>query len=137
MAVVIAANWNNFVELISSEPVLTDNFILLVIWSPAIVALTPIVSIIMLTLAVIGVAISEIFAIRSILYHVTNGALVTWVGWTMRPLPKGTAYFSDPTFIIAGGIAAGLIYWAIAGWSAGFWKPVFSQPPLPQTAASR
>jgi choline-glycine betaine transporter len=38
--------------------------------------------------------------------------------------------------MIAAGLAGGLIYWAIAGWSAGFWKPVFSQPPQPQTSAS-
>ena len=23
------------------------------------------------------------------------------------------------------GIAAGFAYWAVAGWSAGFWRPVF------------
>jgi hypothetical protein len=27
--------------------------------------------------------------------------------------------------VIAAGLAGGLAYWAIAGFSAGFWKPVF------------
>jgi hypothetical protein len=25
------------------------------------------------------------------------------------------------------GLAAGVAYWLVAGWSAGFWKPVFDQ----------
>ena len=136
MVVVITANWNDLAELISSKTALTDNFILFAIWGPLILALSPIVSMVMLTLAAIGVAIAEMFAIRSILYHVANGALATWVGWAIRPLPKDLPQFSDPTFVIAGGIAAGLVYWAVAGWSSGFWKPVFSSPPdAPPTAA--
>jgi len=27
----------------------------------------------------------------------------------------------------AAGLAGGFAYWAVAGWSAGFWKPVFRQ----------
>ena len=31
--------------------------------------------------------------------------------------------------IVAGaGIVAGFAYWSIAGWSAGFWKPMFDDP---------
>ena len=30
--------------------------------------------------------------------------------------------------MIAAGLLGGLAYWAIAGWSAGFWKPVFRGP---------
>jgi hypothetical protein len=30
--------------------------------------------------------------------------------------------------VIAAGLAGGLAYWAIAGFSAGFWKPVFHRP---------
>jgi len=32
---------------------------------------------------------------------------------------------NEPLPVIAAGLAGGLAYWAIAGWSAGFWKPVF------------
>jgi hypothetical protein len=37
--------------------------------------------------------------------------------------------------IIAAGLAAGFAYWAIAGWNAGFWKPVFRRSgTVPATA---
>jgi hypothetical protein len=92
----------------------------------------------MLMPAAIGVAISEVFAIRSILFHAANGALASWLGWiVMSEFLKDFEFFKEPTISIGAGIAAGLTYWAIAGWSAGFWKPVFSQPRQPQTAASR
>ena len=32
---------------------------------------------------------------------------------------------NEPLPVIAAGLAGGLAYWAIAGFSAGFWKPVF------------
>ena len=32
------------------------------------------------------------------------------------------------------GLAAGFAYWAIAGWNAGFWKPVFRRPEAPAPA---
>ena len=34
----------------------------------------------------------------------------------------------EPLIAIGAGIVAGFAYWAVAGWSAGFWKPVFTQP---------
>jgi hypothetical protein len=137
IVVVIGANWEGFLKIVSSDPGMPENFFLVVIWGPAIIALTPVVSFVMLTLATIGVVISEVFAIRSILYHVGSGALATWIGWAMmRQFHKDFELFNDPTFLIAGGIAAGLIYWLIAGWSAGFWKPVFSQPLSPPPTAA-
>jgi hypothetical protein len=30
--------------------------------------------------------------------------------------------------VTAAGLAGGFAYWLIAGWSAGFWKPVFRRP---------
>jgi hypothetical protein len=91
--------------------------------------------------ASIGVLISEAFAIRSWMFHAANGAASAWVAWSMF------GYFDDsripmnqPLAIIAAGLAGGFAYWLIAGWSAGFWKPVFRhpQPPaLPLNAASQ
>ena len=88
----------------------------------------------------IGVLISEAFALRSFLFHAANGAVSAWIGWSLF----GTIGDSDiplnrPLAVIAAGLAGGLAYWAIAGWSAGFWKPVFSQGetmPLRAEAAS-
>jgi hypothetical protein len=32
---------------------------------------------------------------------------------------------NNATFVFGAGLAAGFTYWAVAGWSAGFWRPVF------------
>ena len=77
----------------------------------------------------IGVLIAETFAIRSFLFHAGNGAVTAWVTWSMlgyvddRHIPV-----TQPVAVIAAGLAGGLAYWAVAGWSAGFWKPVFGRP---------
>ena len=31
---------------------------------------------------------------------------------------------NQPGAVIAAGLAGGFAYWAIAGWNAGFWKPL-------------
>jgi len=33
--------------------------------------------------------------------------------------------------VFGAGLAGGFAYWAVAGWSAGFWKPVFTRPMRP------
>jgi hypothetical protein len=38
---------------------------------------------------------------------------------------------NEPRYVIAAGLAGGFAYWAVAGWNAGFWKPVFRQRALP------
>jgi hypothetical protein len=76
----------------------------------------------------IGVLIAETFAIRSFLFHAGNGAVTAWVTWSMfgyvddRHIPV-----TQPVAVIAAGLAGGLAYWAVAGWSAGFWKPIFGR----------
>jgi len=78
--------------------------------------------------------IAEAFAIRSWVYHVVCGGLAAWVGLvTLGPLDADYDFSNAPLIIIGSGIAAGFVYWLVAGWSAGFWKPVFgtSQPTPP------
>jgi hypothetical protein len=78
--------------------------------------------------AALGVVISEAFAIRSWMFHVANGALSAWVGSvTMLEATKPYDFYGGPLIVAAAGIAAGFVYWAVAGWSAGFWKPVFAR----------
>jgi hypothetical protein len=33
-------------------------------------------------------------------------------------------FLTEPKILIAAGLLGGLVYWIIAGWTAGFWKPV-------------
>jgi hypothetical protein len=81
--------------------------------------------------ASIGILISEVFAIRSWIFHAANGAASAWAGWHLfgaiddSPLP-----LHEPLHVIAAGIAGGFAYWAVAGFSAGFWLPVFRRPTL-------
>jgi hypothetical protein len=86
----------------------------------------------------IGILISEAFAIRSWIFHALNGAVAGYAGWQMSaPIDQSAVPMNETTFIFGAGLAGGFAYWAIAGWSAGFWKPVFGrgrpslQRPLP------
>jgi hypothetical protein len=45
---------------------------------------------------------------------------------------KPADFYSEPVIVVGAGIVAGFVYWAIAGWTAGFWKPVFAPPPQSQ-----
>jgi hypothetical protein len=86
--------------------------------------------------ASIGILIAEGLAIRSWIFHVLNGVVSMWLGWQFFGDDAGTGTpFDQPTVVIAAGIAAGFAYWAVAGFSAGFYKPVFRSevPPVPAT----
>jgi hypothetical protein len=89
--------------------------------------------------AAIGILISEAFAIRSWIFHAGNGAASAWVGWSLFGyIDDSRIPLNEPLPVVAAGLAGGLAYWAIAGWSAGFWKPVFHPDPvaLPPKMAS-
>jgi hypothetical protein len=76
--------------------------------------------------ASIGILLAEAFAVRSWLYHAGNGAISAWLGWNLFGfLDDSPVPLHQPLHIIAAGLAGGFAYWAVAGWSAGFWKPVF------------
>src|SRR5262245_382519 len=79
----------------------------------------------------IGVVISEAFAIRSWIFHALNGAISAWLGsQLLSPLNHGEPP-NETTFIFGAGLAGGFAYWGVAGWSAGFWKPVFARRASP------
>lgn len=85
----------------------------------------------------IGVLFSEVFAVRSWLFHVANGAVSAFAGAALFPRLSGEmAPIADPFYILAAGLAGGLAYWLTAGWSAGFWKPVLSTPHRPPPPAT-
>jgi hypothetical protein len=78
--------------------------------------------------AAIGVLIAEAFAIRSWMFHVANGAVSAWLGWQLfTAFGMAGTPVNKPLAVIAAGLAAGFAYWAVAGWNAGFWKPVFAR----------
>jgi hypothetical protein len=79
--------------------------------------------------ASVGILISEAFAIRTWIFHALNGAVSGWVGWQLFGNIDATEVpMNDPQYVLAAGLAGGFAYWAVAGWSAGFWKPVFARP---------
>ncbi len=88
----------------------------------------------MLVPAAIGLLISEALAIRSCLFHAANGGLSAWLGSAMtQHLRDQYRLFAEPRILIAAGFLAGLTYWVISGWMAGFWKPVRSRRrPMPR-----
>ena len=53
----------------------------------------------------------------------------------MVEMRKPADFYSEPVIVVGAGIVAGFVYWAVAGWSAGFWKPVFAQPPRTSRSA--
>jgi hypothetical protein len=99
------------------------------------ILLTVLVSVMWLPGA-IGILIAEAFALRSWIFHATNGAVSAWLGWQMfGDFDASRIPLNEPMPIIAAGLAGGFAYWAVAGWNAGFWKPVFRRNPAPQAPA--
>jgi hypothetical protein len=127
---VIVAQWHRFAEIISSDPDGRDGLVVALMVVGPMVALAIIASaLVMMVPASLGVLIAEAFAIRSWMFHVANGALSAWVGWaTFVETQQPYNFYTEPLVIVAAGIVAGFVYWAIAGSSAGFWKPVFARP---------
>ena len=134
--VVILAHWSRFAALVAANPAPPEDAALallllgraLVLSAAAIVTLAP---------AALGVLIAEAFAIRSWIFHVANGGLSAWIGWmAMEEYRKQFEFYDEPIIVAGAGIAAGFAYWAVAGWSAGFWKPVFEVPAGSQRVVS-
>jgi len=127
MLFAMLAHWNRVAGLI------TDDYSGLT----AFLTLIPMLAVgsgVMLLPAVLGAMIAEAFAIRSWMYHVANGGLSAAVSLaSIGGFDKAYGLTDEPLIVIGTGIAAGFAYWAVAGWSAGFWKPVFKPPqPAPQ-----
>jgi len=129
---VLVAQWGRLMAAASAEPAVNENFwVMLLIIGPIYLLVWFMLAVYSVLPAAVGILISEAFAIRHWIFHVLNGALSVWIGSTLvNQSDKGSEYLNTPILIVAAGIAAGFAYWGIAGWSAGFWKPVFA-PPLP------
>ncbi len=134
--VIIAANWDAFLAVANASHEQQQNFwLLLVVFGPLLMLALGFAALVMMGLSAVGVLFSELFAIRSWVFHAASGGLSAAIGWTMiRELRQDLYLVGDLKTIVAAGIAAGLAYWLVAGWSAGFWKPVFDDR-LPDAAA--
>jgi hypothetical protein len=90
--------------------------------------------------AAIGVLLAETFALRSWMFHAGNGVVSAWIAWNLFGyMDASHIALNQPGAVIAAGLAGGFAYWAIAGWNAGFWKPLLrpaAQAALPPAAAS-
>jgi hypothetical protein len=74
----------------------------------------------------IGILIAEAFVLRSWMFHAANGAVSAWIAWNLFGyVDDSRVALNGPLAVIAAGLAGGFAYWAIAGWNAGFWRPVF------------
>jgi hypothetical protein len=126
MMFVMVAEWNRTGQLNHDDiSGLTAFFV--------IVPMMALTSAVTLVPGVVTALIAEAFAIRSWIYHAACGGAAAWVGLvTFGPLDAEYDFTNAPLVIVGAGIAAGFAYWLVAGWSAGFWKPVFNQaPPRP------
>jgi hypothetical protein len=125
--VVIIGNWHQFIALLAAQSNASDDATLtLLLAAGAYFLVLSVTAFMMLLPGAIGAVIAEALALRSWIYHAANGGISAWVGWSMMSDVRADHHLYDqPTVTIAAGLAAGLVYWLIAGWSAGFWKPVF------------
>jgi hypothetical protein len=126
---VVVAHWNRFTAMVAAESAAGDEFVVALFFVGSwIVLVSSISAAAMLFPAILGALIAEAFAIRSWVFHVLNGALSALIGWAMTTgIRRLDDFYGDPLIVAGAGIAAGFAYWAVAGWNAGFWKPVFAQ----------
>ncbi|MDF2995352.1 MAG: hypothetical protein K0R27_989 [Xanthobacteraceae bacterium] len=137
MAVVVIGYWQIGNLLAGVDEI--ELFSILDAMMTAMMALTAVVTTMWL-IASIGILFAECFAVRSWIFHTANGAISAWLGAQLFTPYDGTQVpFDGDFYIIAAGLAGGLAYWLVAGWSAGFWKPVASPRPdaLPAPRAAQ
>jgi hypothetical protein len=127
-AVIMIAHRNALLALLDAGPqAQQDYFIALLFRGPLLALLLSIWAFYMLVPAAIGVLISEALAIRSWPFHAANGGLSAWLGWALtQDIRDEYRFLTEPRILIAAGLLAGLSYWIVSGWTAGFWKPIRS-----------
>jgi hypothetical protein len=133
MVVMLIAHWNGIVTLANADPDAQGTWLVLFLLAgPVLAVMLSLTVALTLLSATVGVLIAEAFAIRSWIYHAINGGLSAWIGWSlMRDSQAQYRFLTEPRILIAAGLAGGLAYWLVAGWTAGFWKPVFRASPQP------
>src|SRR5690349_16518763 len=138
LTIMLVANWGGIVSLANPNPDAQGWWLVVFLFAgPVLAVLLSFVLLISLSAVAIGVLIAEGFAIRSWIYHAANGGLAGWIGAAMTDdIQEKYRFLTEPKIMIAAGLGGGLAYWLVAGWSSGFWKPVFGPKPLPVPAAA-
>jgi hypothetical protein len=123
VATLIVANWSTMLAMASFYQRQHSDLV----WAgPLLLFGVGFYTTLMMAPGVIAALVAEAFAIRSWIYHALSGGLSAWVGWSATSdMRDEYVFLNDPKIIVAAGIAAGFCYWLVAGWSAGFWKPLF------------
>ena len=117
--VAFIANWNVFLSVIGGDA-MTSGDVVAIMVALAMLLVSSAATFPMLLPAVIGITISEALAVRSLVFHVLNGVVSIWVGRASMVDPgRPFEFHGQPPAVLAAGLAAGLIYWLIAGRSAG------------------
>jgi hypothetical protein len=131
MMVVLVAHWNEIVALANADPDAQGNWLIALVFAGPILAILLSMTLVVTAMpAAVGVLIAEAFAIRSWMFHALNGGLSAWIGWSiMQDAQDRYRFLTEPKVMVAAGLAGGLAYWLVAGWTAGFWKPVFGTEP--------
>jgi hypothetical protein len=137
ITVILIAHYKELVALAEAGPqAQEDYFIALAFAGPVLALLLSIWAFYTFAVAVIGAVVAEVLALRSWMYHAANGGISAWIGWAlMQDIQKEYRFLTEPKILIAAGLLGGLVYWVIAGWTAGFWKPAGAarQPAVPVT----
>jgi hypothetical protein len=129
MVFAMVANWNRITALTTDDP---SGMMAFAFVAPAVA----IGAALMMYPAILGALIAEAFAIRSWIYHVANGGLSMCFSLaTIGAFDKEYSLSEAPLIAVGAGIAGGFAYWLVAGWSAGFWKPVIAPPAPPPTGS--
>jgi hypothetical protein len=129
-AVILIAHRNAVVALLDASPQAQQDYLIALLFGgPLLALLLSIWAFHTLVPAAIGILISEALAIRSWLFHAANGGVSAWLGFALtQDIADEYRFLTEPRILIAAGLLAGLAYWMVSGWTAGFWKPIRSSP---------
>jgi hypothetical protein len=125
-AFIVVAHRNALLAVLDADPRAQEDYLAaLMFGGPLLALLLSIWAFYVSVPATIGVLISETFAIRSWIFHAANGGLSAWLGWALtQDIRDEYRFLTEPKILVAAGLAAGLVYWIVAGWTAGFHKPI-------------